>query len=172
MRQPQETTLALFIDFDNVAVGARDAGLRFDVQLLIQRLLEKGKIIVKKAYADWSHYKEYMADLHQAGIELIEIPWPKVSGKNSADIRLVVDALELCYAKAHLDTFVIDLDDHLDSLSWASTSASFVRVDIDAATRRAVFSAAPDSFGEGSIQLVLLTVGDAEIDERAGMVRF
>jgi uncharacterized protein (TIGR00288 family) len=107
MRQTQETTLALFIDFDNVALGAREAGLRFDVNLLLQRLLEKGKVIVKKAYADWGHYKEYMADLHGAAIELIEIPSPKVSGKNSADIRLVVDAMELCYAKAHLDTFVI-----------------------------------------------------------------
>ncbi|MCK4305412.1 MAG: NYN domain-containing protein, partial [Candidatus Eisenbacteria sp.] len=107
MRTDQETNLALFIDFDNVALGARDAGESFDVNLLLQRLLEKGKIIVKRAYADWSHYKEYMARLHEAGIELIEIPMPKVSGKNSADIHLVVDAMDLCHGKAHLDTFVI-----------------------------------------------------------------
>ena len=107
MADTRETTLALFIDFDNIALGARDAGVQFDIHPLLQRLLEKGKVIVKKAYADWSHYSEFMASLHEAGIELIEIPWPKVSGKNSADIRLVVDAMEICYAKQHLDTFVI-----------------------------------------------------------------
>jgi uncharacterized protein (TIGR00288 family) len=107
MRQDQENNLALFIDFDNVALGARDAGLRFEVHHVLQRLLEKGKIIMKKAYADWSHHKEYMTDLHEAGVELIEIPRPRLSGKNSADIRLVVDAMDLCHGKAHLDTFVI-----------------------------------------------------------------
>ncbi len=107
MRQDNESNLALFVDFDNVALGARDARQRFEIHLLLQRLLEKGKIIVKRAYADWSHHKEYMADLHQAGLELIEIPSPHMSGKNSADIRLVVDAMDLCYGKEHLDTFVI-----------------------------------------------------------------
>ncbi len=103
----EETNLALFIDFDNVALGARDAGVKFDVNLLLQRLLEKGKIIVKKAYADWSHYQEYMKDLHEAGVELIEIPWPQVSGKNSADIHLVVDAIDLCHGNQYIDAFVI-----------------------------------------------------------------
>ena len=107
MSQERETNLALFIDFDNVALGARDAGQRFDIKLLIQRILEKGKIIVKKAYADWHFYKEYMSPLHEAAIELIEIPMPKISGKNSADIKLVVDAMDLCYSKDHIDTFVI-----------------------------------------------------------------
>ncbi len=107
MAHAEETNLAVFIDFDNVALGARDAGQRFKVNLLLQRLLEKGKVIVKKAYADWSHHKEYMTDLHEAGIELIEIPWPKMSGKNSADIHLVVDAMELCHGKSHIDAFVI-----------------------------------------------------------------
>ncbi len=107
MRQDRESNLALYIDFDNLALGARDAGQRFDIHLLLQRLLEKGKIIVKRAYADWSHYDQYRADLHGAGVELIEIPRPDVSGKNSADIRLVVDAMELCYGKGHLDAFVI-----------------------------------------------------------------
>ncbi len=107
MSQNRETNLALFIDFDNVALGARDAGQRFDIKLLIQRILEKGKIIVKKAYADWHFYKEYMSPLHEAAIELIEIPMPKISGKNSADIKLVVDAMDLCYSKDHIDTFVI-----------------------------------------------------------------
>jgi uncharacterized protein (TIGR00288 family) len=107
MSTSQEPNLALFIDFDNVALGARDARQRFDIQIVLQRLLEKGKIIAKKAYADWSHHKEYLTDLHQAGIELIEIPAPKLSGKNSADIRLVVDAMDMCYGKEHLDTYVI-----------------------------------------------------------------
>ncbi len=107
MSQDRETNLALFIDFDNVALGARDAGQRFDIKLLIQRILEKGKIIVKKAYADWHYYKDHMSALHEAAIELIEIPMPKISGKNSADIKLVVDAMDLCYSKDHIDTFVI-----------------------------------------------------------------
>ncbi len=107
MSQDRETNLALFIDFDNVALGARDARQRFDIQPLLHRLLEKGKIIVKKAYADWHYYKEHMSSLHEAAIELIEIPMPRISGKNSADIRLVVDAMDLCYSKEHIDTFVI-----------------------------------------------------------------
>jgi uncharacterized protein (TIGR00288 family) len=102
-----ENNLALFIDFDNIALGSREMGQRFNIHPLIQRLLEKGKIIVKRAYADWSHHEEHMAGLHGAGIELIEIPKPQVSGKNSADIRLVVDAMDLCHGKSHLDTFVI-----------------------------------------------------------------
>ena len=107
MSQDRETNLALFIDFDNVALGARDARQRFEIKLMLQRLLEKGKVIVKKAYADWHYYKEYMSPLHEAAIELIEIPMPRISGKNSADIRLVVDAMDLCYNKDHIDTFVI-----------------------------------------------------------------
>ncbi len=107
MSQNQHPNLALFIDFDNVALGARDARQRFDIKLLLQRVLEKGKIIVKRAYADWHYYKEHMAPLHEAAIELIEIPMPRISGKNSADIRLVVDAMDLCYSKDHIDTFVI-----------------------------------------------------------------
>jgi len=107
MSQLQERNLALFIDFDNVALGARDARQRFDIQVLLQRVLEKGKIIVKRAYADWRHHKEYMEPLHEAAIELIEIPARKLTGKNSADIRLVVDAMDLCYSKEHIDTFII-----------------------------------------------------------------
>ncbi len=107
MSQDRETNIALLIDFDNVALGARDARQRFDIKFLMQRVLEKGKILVKKAYADWHFYKEYMGPLHEAAIELIEIPTPRISGKNSADIKLVVDAMELCYSKDHIDTFVI-----------------------------------------------------------------
>ena len=107
MSEPRETNLALFIDFDNLAIGARDARQRLDIKLLIQRILEKGKIIVKRAYADWHHHKEHMSALHEAAIDLIEVPAPRISGKNSADIRMVVDAMDLCYAKEHVDTFVI-----------------------------------------------------------------
>jgi uncharacterized protein (TIGR00288 family) len=107
MSPAHETNIALFVDFDNIALGVRDARQRFETQVLLQRLLEKGKIVVKRAYADWSHHKEYMTALHEAGIELIEIPARRMTGKNSADIRLVVDALDLCYSKHHIDTFVI-----------------------------------------------------------------
>jgi uncharacterized protein (TIGR00288 family) len=105
----RESQLALFIDFDNVALGraGREKAQKFDIKPVTDRLLEKGKIVVKKAYADWSRYPKDKDALHSAGIELIEIPKPRISGKNSADIRLVVDAMELSYAKAHIDTFVI-----------------------------------------------------------------
>jgi uncharacterized protein (TIGR00288 family) len=100
--------MALFCDFENVALGVRDAKYAaFDVQKVLERLLLKGSIVVKKAYCDWARYKEFKAPMHEAAFELIEIPHVRMSGKNSADIRLVVDALDLCYTKAHVDTFVI-----------------------------------------------------------------
>jgi uncharacterized protein (TIGR00288 family) len=103
-----ENNLALFIDFDNIALGLKPGPKKkFEVRLVMERLLEKGKIIIKKAYADWSRYPEYKNELHGAGIEMMEIPKRKISGKNSADIRLAVDAMDLCYSKEHLDTFVI-----------------------------------------------------------------
>jgi len=107
MSTEREMNLALFIDFDNIALGARDARQRFEVKLLVQRVLEKGKIIVKRAYADWHFYKEHMIALHEAAIELIEVPMPRISGKNSADIKMVVDAMDLCYSKHHIDAFVL-----------------------------------------------------------------
>jgi uncharacterized protein (TIGR00288 family) len=100
--------IALFIDFDNLFVGLKSTEFKkFDITLVIQRLLEKGKIIAKKAYADWEHFSDYKKALHEAAVELIEIPSRHYSGKNNADIKMVVDALELCYSKDHLDTFVI-----------------------------------------------------------------
>jgi uncharacterized protein (TIGR00288 family) len=100
--------LALFCDFENVALGVRDAKYpRFDMQLVLERLLLKGSIVVKKAYCDWERYKDFKAAMHDAAFELIEIPHTRQSGKNSADIRMVVDALDLCYTKEHIDTFVI-----------------------------------------------------------------
>jgi uncharacterized protein (TIGR00288 family) len=100
--------MALFCDFENVALGVRDAKYAaFDIQKVLERLLLKGSIVVKKAYCDWDRYKEFKAAMHEAAFELIEIPHVRQSGKNSADIRMVVDALDLCYTKAHVDTFVI-----------------------------------------------------------------
>ncbi len=100
--------LAVFCDFENVALGVRDANLaKFDIRPIIERLLLKGSIVAKKAYCDWDRYKEFKATMHEAAFELIEIPHARQSGKNSADIRMVVDALDLCYTKEHIDTFVI-----------------------------------------------------------------
>ena len=100
--------MALFCDFENVALGVREAKYAaFDIQKVLGRLLLKGNIVVKKAYCDWDRYKEFKPAMHEAAFELIEIPHVRQSGKNSADIRMVVDALDLCYTKSHLDTFVI-----------------------------------------------------------------
>ncbi|CAB3795903.1 hypothetical protein LMG28688_04193 [Paraburkholderia caffeinitolerans] len=100
--------MAVFCDFENVALGVRDAKIdRFDIKPVLERLLLKGSIVVKKAYCDWDRYKGFKASMHEASFELIEIPHVRQSGKNSADIRLVVDALDLCYTKSHVDTFVI-----------------------------------------------------------------
>jgi uncharacterized protein (TIGR00288 family) len=106
--EPGTANLALFCDFENIALGVRDARYaQFDINRVLERLLLKGSIVVKKAYCDWERYKEFKSGMHQAGFELIEIPHVKQSGKNSADIRMVVDALDLCYTKPHVDTFVI-----------------------------------------------------------------
>jgi uncharacterized protein (TIGR00288 family) len=103
-----EATMAVFLDLENIALGARDANYpMFDVEKVIERLLLKGHIVVKKAYCDFDRYKEFKRGLHEAAFELIEIPHVRQSGKNSADIRMVVDALDLCYTKGHVDTFVI-----------------------------------------------------------------
>ena len=100
--------LALFCDFENIALGVRDAKYsKFNIQRVLERLLINGSIVAKKAYCDWERYKEFKAPMHEAAFELIEIPHVRMSGKNSADIRMVVDALDLCYTKEHIDTFVI-----------------------------------------------------------------
>ncbi len=107
-RSPDHPNLALFCDFENVALGVRDAKYAaFDIEKVLERLLLKGSIVVKKAYCDWSRYADFKKPMHEAAFELIDIPHVRMSGKNSADIRLVVDALDLCYTKAHVDTFVI-----------------------------------------------------------------
>ena len=103
-----DATMAVFLDLENIALGARDARYpRFSIQRVLERLLLKGHIVVKKAYCDFDRYKEFKRDLHEAAFELIEIPHLRMSGKNSADIRMVVDALDLCYTKGHVDTFAI-----------------------------------------------------------------
>ena len=105
---PDVTNMALFCDFENIALGVRDANYeKFDIGKVLERLLLKGSIVVKKAYCDWDRYKAFKAPMHEASFELIEIPHVRQSGKNSADIRMVVDALDLCYTKAHVETFVI-----------------------------------------------------------------
>jgi uncharacterized protein (TIGR00288 family) len=105
---PESRSLAVFCDFENIALGVREARYaQFDMEKVLERLLAKGSIVVKKAYCDWDRYKEFKAVMHAASFELIEIPHVRQSGKNSADIRMVVDALDLCYTKSHVDTFVI-----------------------------------------------------------------
>ena len=108
MAKPTINNMAVFCDFENVALGVRDARYaKFDIGKVLEKLLLKGSIVVKKAYCDWERYKEFKAPMHEASFELIEIPHVRMSGKNSADIRMVVDALDLCYTKSHVDTFVI-----------------------------------------------------------------
>jgi uncharacterized protein (TIGR00288 family) len=107
-QRTSDTTMAVFLDLENIALGARDASYpSFDIQKVLERLLLKGHIVVKKAYCDFDRYKDFKRGLHEAAFELIEIPHVRQSGKNSADIRMVVDALDLCYTKGHVDTFVI-----------------------------------------------------------------
>jgi uncharacterized protein (TIGR00288 family) len=107
-RADHERKIAMFCDFENIALGVRDSEIsKFDITLVLERLVEKGKIIVKKAYADWERYSDYKRPFHEAAIELIDIPQKYYSGKNSADIKMVVDAMDLSYSKEHLDTFVL-----------------------------------------------------------------
>ena len=108
MTSPVDNNLALFCDFENIALGVRDAKYaKFDINKILERLLVKGSIVVKKSYCDWERYKNFKATMHEAAFELIDIPHVRQSGKNSADIRMVVDALDLCYTKSHVNTFVI-----------------------------------------------------------------
>jgi uncharacterized protein (TIGR00288 family) len=108
MSSNNDNNLALFCDFENIALGVRDEKqAKFDINWVLERLLVKGSIVVKKAYCDWGRYKEFKATMHEAAFELIDIPHVRMSGKNSADIRMVVDALDLCYTKSHVNTFVV-----------------------------------------------------------------
>ena len=104
----EERKLALFIDFENIARGVKEAQYKgFEIKLVLERLVEKGKIMAKRAYADWNRYTEYKRPFHEHAIELIDVPQRRYSGKNSADIRMVVDAMDLAYAKEHIDTFAL-----------------------------------------------------------------
>ena len=104
----QEPLIAVFVDFENLALGARDmkAG-KFDIKLVLKRLLEKGRIVFKRAYCDWGNYRDFTREFHSHGVEMVDIPQTRQSGKNSADIHMVVDALDLCYAKQHIDIFAL-----------------------------------------------------------------
>jgi uncharacterized protein (TIGR00288 family) len=104
----EEPLIAVFVDFENLALGVRDMkGADFSIQLILKRLLEKGRIVYKRAYCDWSSYRKEVHEFHAQGIELVDIPRSKMSGKNSADIHMVVDALDLCYSKQHIDFFAL-----------------------------------------------------------------
>lgn len=108
MAEHESVNIAVFCDFENIALGVEDAKYaKFDIGLVFKKLLLKGSIVIKKAYCDWDRYKTFKPAMHEAAFELIEIPHLRQSGKNSADIRMVVDALDLCYTKPHVDTFVI-----------------------------------------------------------------
>jgi uncharacterized protein (TIGR00288 family) len=104
---PDELLIAVFVDYENLAIGVRDMKTELKLDLVLKRLLEKGRIVYKRAYCDWGRYREDVQEFHRAGVELIDIPQSKLSGKNSADIRMVVDALDLCYAKEHIDQFAL-----------------------------------------------------------------
>jgi uncharacterized protein (TIGR00288 family) len=103
-----ELTTAVFVDFENLALGVeQDKKGRFEIELVLKRLLERGRIVFKRAYCDWPRFKDFMNEFHRHGFEMVDIPSSKVSGKNSADIRMVVDAIDLCYSKSHIDTFAL-----------------------------------------------------------------
>ena len=104
----KELTTAVFVDFENLALGVEeDKKGRFEIELVLKRLLERGRIVFKRAYCDWTRFKEFMHEFHRLGFEMVDIPSSRVSGKNSADIRMVVDAIDLCYSKSHIDTFTL-----------------------------------------------------------------
>ena len=127
MVNPVDNNLALFCDFENIALGVRDARYaKFDINRVLERLLVKGSIVVKKAYCDWNRYKDFKVVMHEANFELIDIPHLRQSGKNSADIRMVVDALDLCYTKSHVNTFVIISGDS-DFSRWSASCARMPR---------------------------------------------
>jgi len=108
MLRSSEQTIAVFVDFENLALGAKDMkGGRFQIELVLKRMLEKGRIVAKRAYCDWNRYRQFVQEFHRHGFELVDIPQTSVSGKNSADIRMVVDAIDLCYAKSHIDMFAL-----------------------------------------------------------------
>src|SRR6185436_517869 len=103
-----ELTTAVFVDFENLALGTeQDKKGRFEIELVLKRLLERGRIVFKRAYCDWTRFQNFMREFHLQGFEMIDIPRSNVSGKNSADIRMVVDAIDLCYSKSHIDTFLL-----------------------------------------------------------------
>jgi uncharacterized protein (TIGR00288 family) len=103
-----EITIAVFVDFENIAMGSEESNKgRFEIDLVLKRLLERGRIVLKRAYCDWSRFQNFTREFHRHGFEMVDIPRSSVSGKNSADIRMVVDAIDICYSKAHIDCFAL-----------------------------------------------------------------
>jgi uncharacterized protein (TIGR00288 family) len=146
IKSTSDRSLAVFIDFENLALGFIGRNDRFDIRIVLKRLLEKGKIVAKKAYADWNRFASYTGSLHEAAIELVEIPRRGQSGKNSADIRLCVDAMDLAYSKEHIDTFVIvsgdsdfsplvsklkELGKHVIGLGMSTSTSNLLRDNCD-----------------------------------------
>lgn len=108
MEQHSEPTIAVFVDFENLALGAEQSNKgRFQIDAVMKRLLERGRIVFKRAYCDWNRFQKFMREFHMLGFEMVDIPHSSASGKNSADIRMVVDAIDLCYSKSHIDTFAL-----------------------------------------------------------------
>ncbi len=164
----EEARIALFMDFENVALGLKGKKSKaFDVNRILERLLEKGRIIAKRAYADWTRYQDFRANLHEAAIELIEIPKRSQTGKNSADIRLVVDALDLCYTKEHLDTFVIVSGDSDFSPLVSKLKENNKRV-IGIGLKDATSTLLADNCDEFLFYEDLVSVGGSRVEKRDG----
>ena len=133
----ESRSMAVFCDFENIALGVRDARYdKFDIKRVLERLLLKGPIVVKKAYCDWGRYAEFKAPMHEAAFELIDIPHVRQSGKNSADIRMVVDALDLCYTKSHVSTFALITGDSDFSRSSPSCERTISKRSVSASRTR------------------------------------
>ena len=167
----EEARIALFVDFENIALGLKGKKTKsFDVHKILERLLEKGRIIAKRAYADWTRYSEYREALHEAAIELIEVPKRTQTGKNSADIRLVVDALDLCYTKEHLDTFVVVSGDSDFSPLVSKLKENNKRV-IGIGLREATSSLLTDNCDEFLFYEDLTAAGPARPQSKPGEIR-
>jgi uncharacterized protein (TIGR00288 family) len=164
----EEPLIAVFVDYENLAIGARDSKWRrLDVDLILKRLLEKGRIVYKRAYCDWSQYRSDVRDFHARGIELIDIPRSKMSGKNSADIRMVVDALDLCYSKEHIEIFALLTGDSDFSPLVSKLKENHKRV-IGCGVKNSTSNLLVASCDEFLYYDDLAKAADAKADKRAG----
>jgi uncharacterized protein (TIGR00288 family) len=164
----EEPLIAVFVDYENLALGARDSKWRqLDIDLILKRLLEKGRIVYKRAYCDWSQYRSDVRDFHARGIELIDIPRSKMSGKNSADIRMVVDALDLCYSKEHIEIFALLTGDSDFSPLVSKLKENHKRV-IGCGVKNSTSNLLVSSCDEFLYYDDLAKAADAKADKRAG----